>query len=89
MLTTQSIHLFFFQHYPVGIRFETKFLQAPGKEEAVSGWIRSEGDMFLNGAQPCLVTGSGVDCVFKAAELYPEWTMEPPSQTVKEVLRRL
>ena len=53
---------------------------------AAHGWIRSEGDLFLNGAQPAL-EGPGVECVFKAHEHYPTWTMEPASMALKEVLQ--
>ncbi|XP_077232919.1 pectin lyase-like superfamily protein [Tasmannia lanceolata] len=61
--------------------------KAPDREEGMSGWVRSEGDLFLNGAQPCLLTGPGVDTVFKANEHYPTWTMEPPTQALKEILQ--
>ncbi|XP_058109852.1 probable pectate lyase 4 isoform X1 [Magnolia sinica] len=56
-------------------------------EEAASGWVRSEGDLFLNGSQPCLVTGPGVDSVFKASECCSTLTMEAPSVGLKEVLQ--
>ncbi|KAG9453837.1 hypothetical protein H6P81_006741 [Aristolochia fimbriata] len=61
--------------------------KARDKETGLSGWIRSEGDFFLNGAQPCLLTGPAVGSVFKAEEHYPTWTMEPPSETLKDVLQ--
>ncbi|XP_068644277.1 probable pectate lyase 4 [Aristolochia californica] len=53
----------------------------------VSGWIRSEGDLFLNSAQSSLLTGTAVESVFRAEEHYPTWTMEPPSETLKDVLQ--
>ncbi|XP_010920739.1 probable pectate lyase 4 [Elaeis guineensis] len=61
--------------------------KAGDREEVSSGWIRSEGDLFLNGAQPCLLQDAGVECVFRAHEHYPAWTMEPASPALKEVLQ--
>lgn len=62
-------------------------MQAGDREEVSSGWIRSEGDLFLNGAQPSLLQDAGVECVFRAHEHYPAWTMEPASPALKEVLQ--
>ncbi|KAK8961925.1 hypothetical protein KSP40_PGU007732 [Platanthera guangdongensis] len=61
--------------------------KAADGEEVMAGWIRSEGDLFLNGAQPCLLESAGVESVFKAHEHYPTWTMEPASLALKEVLQ--
>ncbi|XP_065010198.1 probable pectate lyase 4 [Musa acuminata AAA Group] len=61
--------------------------KAADREEVASGWIRSEGDLFMNGAQPCLIQGAGVESVFNALEHYPTWTMEPASVALKEVLQ--
>ncbi|KAI0498257.1 hypothetical protein KFK09_021498 [Dendrobium nobile] len=61
--------------------------KAADKEEVVAGWIRSEGDLFLNGSQPCLLEGVGVESVFKPHDHYPTWTMEPASVALKEVLQ--
>ncbi|KAK1311913.1 Serine carboxypeptidase-like 14 [Acorus calamus] len=52
------------------------------REEAGRGYIRSEGDLFLNGAQHCLIEESDL-----AEEYYPTWTMEPPSDALKEILQ--
>ncbi|KAH7547996.1 hypothetical protein JRO89_XS14G0051000 [Xanthoceras sorbifolium] len=60
-------------------------IQAADKQEAKSGLIRSEGDLFLNGAQSYLLTG--VECVFHPSEDYPTWTMEAPSDSLKAVLQ--
>ncbi|KAK1265380.1 hypothetical protein QJS04_geneDACA017911 [Acorus gramineus] len=60
---------------------------ATDREEAGRGYIRSEGDLFLNGAQHCLIEESDLVCVFKAEEYYPTWTMEPPSDALKEILQ--
>nr|CAD1828750.1 unnamed protein product [Ananas comosus var. bracteatus] len=61
--------------------------KAADREEVSAGWIRSEGDLFLNGAQPCLVDGPGVDSVFSAAEYYQKWTMESASPALGEILQ--
>lgn len=52
-------------------------------EEAKSGSVRSEGDLFLNGAQ---LTRANEECVFHPSEFYPTWTMEAPSDSLKEIL---
>ncbi|KAH7667746.1 Pectate lyase protein [Dioscorea alata] len=61
--------------------------KAADREEAVAGWVRSEGDLFLNGAQPSLLEGVGVASVFKPHEHYPTWTMEPASMALKDTLQ--
>lgn len=60
--------------------------QAADKESGVSGSIRSEGDLFLNGAQPGLMN-ENVGCnIFHPSEYYPTWTVEPPTDDLKQVL---
>lgn len=54
------------------------------KEEATSGCLRSEGDLFLNGAQ---VVQKDPEKVFKAHEFYPTWTMESASTALREVVQ--
>ncbi|KAL6896700.1 hypothetical protein ACP4OV_007272 [Aristida adscensionis] len=61
--------------------------KAADRDEAAAGWIRSEGDAFLNGALPCLVDGPGVESVFRPQEYYERWTMEPASPELKELLK--
>lgn len=56
-------------------------------EEAKSGLIRSEGDLFLSGAQSCLLTGIGEECIFHPSEYYPTWTIELASDSLKNVLQ--
>lgn len=65
------------------------FQQAADREEAKSGFIRSEGDLFLNGAQPCALTGFNQECVFHPSEFYPHWTMEAASDSLKTLLQIL
>ncbi|GFY82223.1 pectin lyase-like superfamily protein [Actinidia rufa] len=67
--------------------FEYYTEKAADKQEAKSGLIRSEGDLFLNGAQSCLLNGIGEECVFHASEYYPIWTMEAASDSLRAVLQ--
>ncbi|KAI8539887.1 hypothetical protein RHMOL_Rhmol09G0217800 [Rhododendron molle] len=67
--------------------FEYYTEKAADKEEAKSGLIRSEGDLFLKGAQACLLTGAGNECMFHPTEFYPTWTMETASDSLKAVLQ--
>ncbi|CBI33175.3 hypothetical protein VitviT2T_019152 [Vitis vinifera] len=60
---------------------------AADMEEAKSGLIRSEGDLFLSGAQSCLLTGIGEECIFHPSEYYPTWTIELASDSLKNVLQ--
>uniref|UniRef100_A0A1D1XUI6 Putative pectate lyase P59 n=1 Tax=Anthurium amnicola TaxID=1678845 RepID=A0A1D1XUI6_9ARAE len=61
--------------------------KAPDKEEGVCGSVRSEGDLFLNGAEPCLLRGADPQCVFRATEFYSAWSMEPASEALKVALQ--
>ncbi|XP_044509154.1 probable pectate lyase 4 isoform X1 [Mangifera indica] len=67
--------------------FEYYTEKAADKPEAKSGVIISEGDLFLNGAQACLLTEVGDDHVFHPSAYYPTWTMEATSDSLKDVLR--
>ena len=61
-------------------------MQAADKEEPTTGLIRSEGDLFLNGALP----GVQLACeheVFHPSEFYPTWTVEPPTESLKHILQ--
>ncbi|XP_010260019.1 PREDICTED: putative pectate lyase 21 isoform X3 [Nelumbo nucifera] len=60
--------------------------KAADREEGRSGCITSEGDLFLNGAQACLLTEASEQGMFHPSEHYPKWTMEAPSDSLKEVL---
>ncbi|XP_074568523.1 putative pectate lyase 4 [Curcuma longa] len=60
--------------------------KAADREEVNAGWIRSEGDMFLNGTQLGLLD-AGAQSVFDPSEHYPPWTVEPASMALKEVLQ--
>ncbi|XP_065869548.1 probable pectate lyase 4 [Euphorbia lathyris] len=67
--------------------FEYYTEKAADKEEARSGLIRSEGDIFLNGAQACLLTGVGEEFVYHPSEYYQTWTMEAASDSLKGVIQ--
>ncbi|KAL9418928.1 hypothetical protein AB3S75_036811 [Citrus x aurantiifolia] len=67
--------------------FEYYTEKAADKLEAKSGLIRSEGDIFLKGAQAQLLTGVGEECVFHPSEYYPTWTMEAPSDSLQQILQ--
>lgn len=58
--------------------------KAADREEHSSGCIRSEGDLFLNGAQ---APQQGPENVFKAHEFYPTWTMESPTDALREIIQ--
>lgn len=77
--------------YEAGIQKKTVFKYMPEKagdrDDVVAGWIRSEGDAFLNGALPCLIDGPGVEGVFRPQDYYQQWTMEPASPALKELLQ--
>ncbi|MQM06834.1 hypothetical protein Taro_039669 [Colocasia esculenta] len=61
--------------------------KAPDKEVGTCGSVRSEGDLFLNGARPCLLPGADGECVFSATEFYPACSMAPASESLKQDLR--
>ncbi|CAH2064074.1 unnamed protein product [Thlaspi arvense] len=76
--------------YEAGVKkktFEYYPEKAADKEEVRAGLVRSENDLFLNGAQASLLTGAGDECVFHPSEHYPTWTVEPPSETLKQIIK--
>ncbi|KAH0928519.1 hypothetical protein HID58_014246 [Brassica napus] len=76
--------------YEAGVKkktFEYYPEKAPDREEVRAGLVRSENDLFLNGAQASLLTGAGGECVFHPSEHYPTWTVEPPSDTLKQIIQ--
>ncbi|WJX15448.1 pectate lyase [Trifolium repens] len=60
--------------------------KAADKEEPKSGIIISEGDLVLNGAQPCLPT-EYKESVFHPSEYYPTWTMEAATHSLREIIQ--
>ncbi|KAJ6750051.1 hypothetical protein OIU85_000659, partial [Salix viminalis] len=69
------------------IAFKYLSEKAADKEKAKSGCIRSEGDLFVTGTQAGLVTNDGEYCMFHPSEYYPTWTVEPPTDSLKQVLQ--
>ncbi|XP_002534262.2 probable pectate lyase 4 [Ricinus communis] len=61
--------------------------KAADKEEAVSGFIRSEGDFFVSGTQAGLMSETVEHCTFNPREYYPTWTVEAPTDALKNVLQ--
>lgn len=61
--------------------------KAADKEVLGTGHIRSEGDLFMVGTQPGLMTDQAEHCVFHPSEYYPTWTVEPPTDSLKQVLQ--
>jgi pectate lyase len=60
--------------------------QAADKEAEATGHIISEGDLFLNGAQPGLMTENVGVKVFHPSEHYLTWTVGHPTDDLKQVL---
>ncbi|CAA6669351.1 unnamed protein product [Spirodela intermedia] len=58
--------------------------KAPDREEAETGCIRSEGDVFLKGADACLSRNPGA--VFRAEEFYSSWTMGPVGEALRKAV---
>lgn len=63
------------------------FMQAPDKNKAMTGCIRSEGDLFIAGTQAGLMTDAKELSTFHPSEYYPTWTVEPPTDTLKQVIQ--
>lgn len=61
--------------------------KAADKGEARGGHIRSEGDLFIHGTQAGLSTMANEDGMFHPSEYYPTWTVEPPSESLQQILQ--
>uniref|UniRef100_A0A1J3K368 Pectate lyase n=1 Tax=Noccaea caerulescens TaxID=107243 RepID=A0A1J3K368_NOCCA len=59
---------------------------AGDKEKPEDGFIRSEGDWFLNGAKSCL-NHEGKRHVFSPNQHYSEWTVESQTEKLKNYLK--
>ncbi|KAF9664964.1 hypothetical protein SADUNF_Sadunf16G0073100 [Salix dunnii] len=66
------------------IAFKYLSEKAADKEKAMSGCIRSEGDL---GTQARLVTEDGEYCMFHPSEYYATWAVEPPTDSLNQVLQ--
>ncbi|GLT79266.1 hypothetical protein SLA2020_507600 [Shorea laevis] len=62
--------------------------KAADKDEASTGCIVSEGDLYINGTQSGLMTQrtTGQSSMFHPSEHYPTWTVEAPTDSLKHVL---
>ncbi|XP_059667775.1 probable pectate lyase 4 [Cornus florida] len=61
--------------------------KAADKEEASTGSMISEGDLFVSGTQSGLLTRANEDSVFHPSAYYPTWTVGAPSNDLKHVLQ--
>ncbi|KAJ4849674.1 hypothetical protein Tsubulata_012136 [Turnera subulata] len=61
--------------------------KAPDREVATTGVIRSEDDLFVTGTQAGLMVEGGEHSLFHPSEFYPTWTVEAPTDTLKQVLQ--
>ncbi|XP_065625348.1 probable pectate lyase 4 [Quercus suber] len=69
----------------VAIKYLTK--KATDKEEATTGCINSEGYLFISATQAGLLTKDTAHRMFHPSEHYPIWTVEPPTDALKQVLQ--
>ncbi|KAI5395442.1 probable pectate lyase 4 [Lathyrus oleraceus] len=69
------------------VAFKYLHEKAADKDAEATGHIISEGDIFLNGAQPGLMTGNVGVKVFHPSEHYLAWTVETPTDDLKQVLQ--
>ncbi|KAK6942898.1 Pectate lyase [Dillenia turbinata] len=69
------------------VAFKYLHEKAAGKEDAMSGHIKSEGDLFITGTQAGLLSVPNEHNVFHPTEFYQKYTIEAPSDELKHVLR--
>ncbi|GMY14629.1 probable pectate lyase 4 [Fagus crenata] len=61
--------------------------KAADKEEATNGCVSSEGDLFISATQAGLLTKGAGHSMFHPTEYYPTWTVESPTDDLKQVLQ--
>ncbi|XP_026414858.1 probable pectate lyase 4 [Papaver somniferum] len=62
--------------------------KAADKECPSTGFVTSQGDIFLNGAPACPQAGGYCEGnMFHPSEYYPTWTVEPATENLKEILK--
>ncbi|GJY34807.1 hypothetical protein Tco_0419276 [Tanacetum coccineum] len=61
--------------------------RAGDKEEACSGCIISEGDLFMTGTQPGLLEPTAASSLFHPHQHYERWTVEPASKELKDIIQ--
>ncbi|OMP07749.1 Pectate lyase/Amb allergen [Corchorus olitorius] len=62
--------------------------KAADKDEACSGSIKSEGDLFITGTQAGLMSENVISNFFHPSEYYPTWTVEAPTDALKHVIQQ-
>ncbi|GKA23645.1 hypothetical protein Tco_0709678 [Tanacetum coccineum] len=62
---------------------------AGDKEEACSGCIISEGDLFMTGTQQGLLEPTTANSLFHPNQHYERWTVEPASEELKDIIQHL
>ncbi|KAL6528730.1 hypothetical protein OROMI_029375 [Orobanche minor] len=62
-------------------------LQAADKASECTGCIRSEGDLFISETQPGSMPLTSDTCVFHPSEFYETWTVEAPTEGLKQFLQ--
>lgn len=63
------------------------FLQAADKEVAMTGHIKSEGDLFITGTQAGLTPVGVEHSMFHPSQHYQAYTVGPPTDDLKHVLQ--
>ncbi|XP_022143904.1 probable pectate lyase 4 [Momordica charantia] len=61
--------------------------KAADKEEPSSGCIWSDGDLFVSGTQSGLLAATAAHSLFHPSQHYTAWTVEPPSDSLKQILQ--
>ncbi|WCJ28237.1 Pectin lyase-like superfamily protein [Euphorbia peplus] len=70
------------------IAFKYLTEKATDKEEAGTGHIMSEGDLFITGTKAGLsLTRVDEQCMFNPIDFYPTWTVEAPTESLKQLLQ--
>ncbi|XP_044499684.1 probable pectate lyase 4 [Mangifera indica] len=72
---------------PKKVAFKYFTEKAADSEREKTGFIKSEGDMYTAETQAGLMTEVGEHSIFDPSENYPIWTVEPPSNTLKQLLQ--
>ncbi|KAJ0714603.1 putative pectate lyase [Helianthus annuus] len=62
--------------------------KAPDKEEASTGCIISQGDLFMSGTQPGLLGPTATSGLFHPSQHYQTWTVVPATKELKNLLQR-
>lgn len=69
------------------IAFKYLTEKAADREDARSGCIKSEGDLFINETRSGLMATTAESEIFHPSEYYPTWTVEAPTEALKQFLQ--